>query len=72
MGKIKFREDWIDIKGMVKYKLVELKTDEDVKDMRRSFRCRIIKGPIELDAKISRPIDDIMKMMKHPESSDNV
>lgn len=43
--------------------------DEDVKEMRRSFRRRITKGPIELDAKISRFVDDIMKMMKRPESS---
>lgn len=66
--KIEFREDLIDIDGRIKYNLIELKIDEDVKDMLRSFRCRLTKGPIELDAKISRSADDIIKMTKHPES----
>ncbi|XP_050915338.1 uncharacterized protein LOC127130358 [Lathyrus oleraceus] len=66
--KIEFCEDWIDIDGRVKCNLIELKTNEDMKDMWRSFRCRITKGSIELDAKISRFVDDIMKMMKRLES----
>ena len=72
MRKIEFREDWIDTDGKVKYNLIELKTDEDVKNMWRSFRCRLTKGSIELDAKISRFVDNIMKMMKRPESSGGV
>lgn len=67
--KFEYREDWIDTDGRVKYNLVELKTNEDVKDMCRSFCCMITKGPIELDAKISRFVNDIMKMMKRPQSS---
>lgn len=31
--KIEFHEDCIDTDGMVKYNLIELKTDEDVNDM---------------------------------------
>ena len=31
--KIEFQEDWIDTNGRVKYNLIELKTDEDVKAM---------------------------------------
>ena len=45
--KIEFWEDWIDTNGMVKYNLIELKNDEDVKAMWKSFRCRITKGLIE-------------------------
>lgn len=56
----------------MKYNLVEMKTNEDVKDMSRSFRRRITNGSIELDVKISRSVDDIMKMMKHTKSSDSV
>ncbi|XP_058772343.1 uncharacterized protein LOC131646265 [Vicia villosa] len=67
--KIEFREDWIDTHGRMKYNLIELKNDEDVKAMWKSFRCRIIKGLIELDAQIRRSVDDIMKCLKHPESS---
>lgn len=70
--KIEFCGDWIDTDGRVKYNHIELKTDEDVKDMWRSFRRMLTKGPIELDVKISRSVDNIIKMMKHPESSDSV
>lgn len=62
--KDRIREDWIDTDGMVKYNLIELKIDEDVKDIWRSFRCRLTKGLIELDVKISRSDDDIIKMIK--------
>lgn len=44
--KIQFHKDWIDINGRAKYNLIELKIDEDVKDMWRSFRCRLTKGSI--------------------------
>ena len=59
--KVEFHEDWIDTDGRVKYKLVKLKTDDDVKDVRRSFHRRITKGSIELDANIPRSVEDIMK-----------
>lgn len=62
-------EIWIDTDGRVKYNLVELKTDEYMKDMWRSFSHSITNGPIELDDKISRSVDAIMKMMKRPKSS---
>ncbi|XP_050896827.1 uncharacterized protein LOC127103621 [Lathyrus oleraceus] len=69
VGKIEFREDWIDTDGRMKYNLIELKTCENVKDIWRSFPRRITNGSIELDAKISRSIDDIMKRMRRLESS---
>ena len=31
--KVEFQEDWIDTNGRVKYKLIELKNNEDVKAM---------------------------------------
>ena len=49
----------------MKYNFIELKTDEDLIDMWRSFRCRLTKGSIELDAKISRSVDDIIKMLNY-------
>ncbi|XP_058725458.1 uncharacterized protein LOC131596731 [Vicia villosa] len=67
--KIEFREDWIDTNGRVKYNLIELKNDENVKTMWKSFRRRITKGPIELDAQIQRSVDDIMKCLIRLESS---
>ena len=56
----------------MKYNLVELKTNENVEDMWSLFCCSITKGPMELDVKISRSVDDIMNMTKHPESSGSV
>lgn len=72
MRKIKFREDWINTNEMMKHPLIELKTDDDVTIMWRSFRRRLTKGSIELDAKISRSVNDIIKMMKRPESNGSV
>ena len=55
----------------MKYNLIELKNDEDVKAMWKSFHRRLTKGPIELDAEIRRSVDDIMKCLIRPESSRN-
>ena len=55
----------------MKYNLIELKNDEDVKAMWKSFRRRITKGPIELDAEIRRSVDDIMKCLKRPDESES-
>lgn len=56
----------IDIDGGMKYDRIELKSDEDLKIMWRTYHCRLTKGPIEFDATISRFIDDIIKMLKSP------
>lgn len=70
--KIEFYEDWIDTDRRVKYNLIKSKADEDVKDIWRSFHRRLTKGSIKLDAKVSRSVDDIIKMMKRLESSESV
>lgn len=57
---------------MMKYNFIEFNTDEDVKDMWRSFRCRLTNGSIELGVKILRSTNDIIKMMKCSESSHSV
>ena len=70
--KTEFCENWIDTNVRVKYILIELKTNEDLTVMWRPFHCRLTKGSIEFDAKISRFVDDIINMSKCPESSGNV
>ena len=65
--KIEFREDCIGTDGWMKYNLIELKNDEDVKAMWKSFLRRITKGLIELDAEIRRSVDDIIKCLKRPD-----
>lgn len=54
------------------YNLIELKTDEDLKEMRRSFRCRITKRSTELDARLSRSVEDITEILKRPKLSSSV
>ena len=54
------------------YNLIGLKSGEDLKVMSRTFYGRLTKGPIEFDATISKFVDDIIKMLKRPESSDSV
>lgn len=71
-GKIEFREDWINNDGRVKYNFIELKTDEDLKIMWRSYHHRLTNGPIEFDATIFIFVDTIFKMLKRLESSGSV
>lgn len=49
-----------------------MKVNEDVKEIWRSFCRRITKGPIELDVRLSRSVDDIMEILKRPKSSGSV
>ncbi|XP_050914747.1 uncharacterized protein LOC127129638 [Lathyrus oleraceus] len=70
--KIEFHKDWIDTDVRVKYNLIEFMTDEDVKEMWRSFFRMITKWSIELYVRLSRSVDDIMEMLKRQESSGSV
>lgn len=49
---------------MVKYDRIELKSDEDLRVMWRTYHHRLTKGLIEFDAEVSRLVDDIIKMLK--------
>src|ERR1051325_6853597 len=69
--EIEFREDYIGTDGWVKYNLIELKNDEDVKAMWKSFRRRITKSLIELDAEIRRSVDNVMKCLKRLDESES-
>lgn len=72
MNKIEFCVDWIDTDGKVNYQFIELKTYEDLKVMWRTYHHRLTKGSIEFDANILRFFENIIKMLKHPESLDGV
>lgn len=63
---------WVDTDARVKYDYIELKSDKDLKVMWKTYHCRLTKGPNEFDVIISRPVDDIIKMLKHPEFSCSV
>lgn len=66
--KSEFHAYWIDIDGKMKYNIIKLKADNGLIVIWRSFHPRLTKGPIEIDVKISIPIDDIIKILKRPES----
>ena len=56
----------------MKYNFIELKTDEDVKEMWKSFGRRITKRSIKLDVRLSKFVDDVIEMLKRPYSSNSV
>lgn len=72
MSKIEFRAPSIDIEEKVKYNNIELKNDEDLNVMWKTYHHRPTKGTIEFDVAIARSVDDIIKMLKRPESSSSV
>lgn len=63
VSKIEFRADWIDTDGSMKYELMKLNTDEDLKVMQRTYHRRLIKGLIEFDVTITIFVDNIIKML---------
>lgn len=54
-----------DTDEIVIYNLIELKIDENLKAMWRSYHRRLTKGLIKFDAIISRSVDVIIKMLTH-------
>ena len=56
----------------MKYNLIELNTDEDLKVMWRTYHRKLTKGPIKFDAIIYRFVGDIIKMLKRPKSSSSI
>lgn len=72
VDKIEFCAPWIDTGENVKYNNVGLKIGEDLNVMWRTYHRWQIKGLVECDTKIARFVDDIIKMLKHLESSSSV
>ncbi|XP_058741641.1 uncharacterized protein LOC131614028 [Vicia villosa] len=73
VSKISYRENWsIDVDGRISYNVVELKCDNDMKDMWKSHRRKITKGPIEFEVNLTRSAEDVLKMLVRPESSARV
>lgn len=70
--KIEYGSPWIDNEGNVKLKNFELKTNEDLRVMWNTFDRYEKKGLIEVDVTVVRSLGDIIKKLKHLESSSNV
>lgn len=71
-SRIEFCGDLIDTDRSVKYNIIELNTDGDLKDMWRTYHRRLTKGSIMFEATTFRSVDDMIKMLKRPDSYDNV
>lgn len=66
MVKIEYRSPLIDNEGNIMFNKFELKIGEDLKVMWSIYHQYQTKDLIEVDAKIVRYVDDIIKMLKLP------
>lgn len=66
MVKIEYRSPLIDNEGNIRFNKFELKIGEDLKVMWSIYHQYQTKDLIEVDAKIVRYVDDIIKMLKLP------
>ncbi|XP_058772016.1 uncharacterized protein LOC131645829 [Vicia villosa] len=63
--KLEYRSPSSDPEGKVQFTQFVLKTIDDLKVMWRAFRQYSTKDPIEVDAKIQRSGEDVIKMLQH-------
>ena len=67
---VDYRKPSIRSDGSVKFSKMQLKNDDDVRTMFSIYSQHSTKGPIELDAKLTRSVDAILANLKHPEDED--
>lgn len=70
--KIEYHSPSIDNEGKIWFSKFELKMDGDLKLMWSTYHRYETNGLIKVDATITRSVNDIIKILKHPESSSNV
>ena len=66
VDKIEYRSPSVDNEGNLQFMNRELKNDDDLRAMWSTYRSFQEKVSIELDATLSRTVDDIMRMLQHP------
>ena len=64
--KLEYRSPSLDTEGKVKFTPFELKNDDDLEVMWETFQQYANKGLIELDAKLQRSAEDVIKMLRRP------
>ena len=64
--KIEYRSPSIDNEGNLQFMNRELKNGDDLRAMWSAYRSFQEKVSIELDATLSRTVDDIMRMLQRP------
>lgn len=72
VSKIEFFTPLIDNNRSVKYDCIKLKSDKDLKVIRRTYHRRLTKRPIEFEVIITISINDIINILKPLESSGSV
>jgi hypothetical protein len=67
---VDYRKPSIRSDGSITFSKMQLKNDDDVRTMFSIYSQYSTKGPIELDAKLTRSVDAILANLKHPEDED--
>ena len=67
MVKLKYRSPSLDTEGNLKFTSFELNNDDDLEVMWSTFQRYSSKGPIEVDAKLQRSGEDVIKMLQCPQ-----
>ncbi|KAK2415377.1 hypothetical protein QL285_037862 [Trifolium repens] len=67
---VDYRKPSIRSDGSVTFSKMQLKNDDDVRTTFSIYFQYSTKGPIELDAKLTRSVDTILANLKHPEDED--
>jgi hypothetical protein len=67
---VEYRKPSITSDGSVTFTKMQLTNNDDVRNMFSIYSRHSTKGPIELDAKLTRSVDAILANMKHPEDDD--
>ena len=66
MVKLEYRSPSVDTEGNIKFTPFELKNDEDLEVMWATFQRYSSKGLIEMDVKLQRSTEDVIKMLQRP------
>lgn len=69
VAKLEYLLPSLDTKGNVKFTLFELKNDDNLRVMKGTFERYSSKGPIEVNAKLQRPREDVIKILQCPHLS---
>ena len=67
---VEYRKPSLRSDGTVAFSKMQLHNDDDIHNMFSIYSQYITKGPIELDAKLTRSVDAILANLKHPDDED--
>jgi pyruvate-formate lyase-activating enzyme len=67
---VEYRKPSLRSNGSVAFSNMQLQNDNDVRNMFSIYSQYSTKGPIELDAKLTRSVDAILANLKHPDDED--